>query len=645
MRVVDLKKAGFSPQVPKGARVGVLEGAGITDTIAQDLSALGLSAEPLKSAGPMAIDRLRATLREFADRGQGPIFLHPGAGFWSERSELVTLASELGIQVLGPSPRVLSLFSNRVKLLSHAETVGVAHLAISLDPVQSVREVEERVGRFPLVLKSVRGGSGHGYCVIEGPEQLQRKLPLWIDQLRLNYGEALFYPERHLPGARYVVAPFARFLDGQVILFPRVDGSLQSRYRKIVEYCPADGLSGQYLDSEAVRTIEEWTRRLAESSQFVGVGALEFFVDDRRVFLLEGLARLNTGYKLWEKAAGTSAVAWQLAAHGLISRESVSVKAPQCEAMRMRIYAENPLLQLPQPGLVLELSEQREWKFPGAEARFLPVVEAQKELPAQEMDQCAGDGLIGFLDVEGKDRDLATSLSRGVLDEIWISGTLQTNQKYLRDLLGHPWVKRGHFHTGFTEEEFVPEVRPPMEVARTAAKLCETLSRALAVTTAGLVNHYSVAGFKITCDEPLPEKNLELKWAEPLRLELSQKALFAKVRLTDQSILRCACVEVGEGIFEVRVGIWSVRVRELRSTSTRVLTALVSGQVDARYFLPNSVIAPHENLLTLRSLGTLVPHSVGVPVKVREWKVDSGDRVVAGQVVAELEVVSSKSQA
>ena len=203
------------------------------------------------------------------------------------------------------------------------------------------------------------------------PLDLGPKLGLWIEQLRRHSGEVMLIAERYVEGARYVVLPFARLLDGHFEAFPTVDASLQSRFRKIVEFCPCEN-----IDAPVVERLKAWARALAEASGFVGVGSLEFMVDGTRAYLVEALARLDTNFHLWERVAGTRAVRWQLA--GLEGAEAADAP-PRAErpewhaALSLRLYAEDSVLQLPQPGTIFELSECETWEFPGAIAeRLLP---------------------------------------------------------------------------------------------------------------------------------------------------------------------------------------------------------------------------------------------------------------------------------
>jgi pyruvate carboxylase len=313
-------KAGLAKGIvsPKTKAI-VLGPVVVAQIIARELEMLGFESvvvgKPLLPiASPGALDEVRTLLSEFSVRARGLApeltpYVHPGVSAWAERSELAVVAQELGLNIICPPARILSLFNNRLKLLVEAEQIGVPNLAIGFDPISSIREIEEFIEsknqRFPFVLKSVKGCSGFDLFVVQDPSELDKGVALWIEQLRRNCGEVLLFTERYLEGARHVVVPFVRFKDGSAKFFSSIDASLQCRHRKVIEFCPAVG-----IDLQVEQQIRDWSMRFIEHCDYVGVGSLEFLVDGSRAFLINAVARLNTSFRLWELVDGTQAVAW-----------------------------------------------------------------------------------------------------------------------------------------------------------------------------------------------------------------------------------------------------------------------------------------------------------------------------------------------
>ncbi len=604
---------------------------GIVPVPEQDLEPLSRLPEPFE---PGAAQSLRALLKAFLEKvGEPPAglahWVHPGVGPWADSPLLPQICQELGLVPLAPSARALSLFSNRLSLFDLAESLGISHLALSQNPLHSAREVGallERISRpFPLVLKSVSGATRFGVLVLYSADELDRQVPLWLQQLELHSGEPIFMLERYLEGARRITVPFVRTRLGGFRVFPLVDCSLQSGLRKWVEVSPAEG-----LDPSAESRLKEAAARIAESVGYVGVGCLDFLVEADRIHLIEGMARLNSGFCTWEAAAGTSAVAWQVHATLEGSEEPGFHPKPAWQSVvGVRLCAEDPLLQLPQPGAVHELSETRAWDFENAQAWFEA---GELELPKVDSD---GDGWVAFLCAGGRDRERALTLARGALGEIWAAGSLQLNQRYLSEILQHAWVRDGMVHAGFLAEEFVPEIRPDLEVLRfLAAAAAQLLPEGRERET----GRWAVGDLWVK-SEGLPSP----AWlGEPKIFEIGAlPGISGQVLLEDGRKQRLLIYPLQPGRWLGRLGDWTLPVRrpssEGKSAAGSPLVALVTGKVHGLLYREQTRVEAHEPWVLLHSQGRLVPHALSSDARVLKWSVAVGDRVKAGQELARFE--------
>jgi acetyl-CoA carboxylase biotin carboxylase subunit len=602
------------------------------------------SPEPLPSLhDPNALEALRALLRSFAERTRDAVgaAVHPGVTVWAERPELATLGEELGLDVICPPPRVLALFANKLNLLGEADRLGIPHLVTSFDPIYSVREIEKLIYNqalarkpFPFVLKAVRGGGSFGIFVVHEANELERKISLWVEQVRRNLGEVTLFPERYIEGARHIVLPFARFIDGRFKTFPATDASLQCRYRKVVEFCPASRV-GAVAESR----MAEHARKLAEHVGYVGVGALEFLVEDDRCYLVEGTARLNTGFHLWERVAGTSAVAWQLAALEGCPPGQEPIPSPRPEwrsGIALRLYAEDSLLQLPQPGEVFEVSSKREWHLGGSISAELDLhVEAGVQVRPSDY------GMVGMLWCGAPDAKKALNVARGVLDELWIAGSIQTNERFLAELLAHPWVKEGIFHAGFVDEEFLPAVRPSAEVLGLFPSVLQS-------TLPGEPSTGGVVRWAVGDQWVKPGPPAEIRWADGPRLFEHEglPGVSGSVEVEDGHKLRVCAFPLSENKWQVRIGEWVLSVRRIarvpgeKPQRAPKLFSLIHGRVHSLLYREGSVVPAHEPLAVLEALGALVPHSLPVEVRITHWCVAAEAIVKAGDVLAEFELTS-----
>ena len=237
-------------------------------------------------------------------------------------------------------------------------------------------------------------------------------------------------------------------------------------------------------------------------------------------------------------------------------------------------------------------------------------------------------------------------IARGVLDELWIAGTLQTNERFLAELLAHPWVKAGHFHAGFVDEEFLPPVEPSVEVLKALIQVCEACPLAVPLDEgpAPTPDQYRWAIADRWVRDP---GGKGAPWLAPPKLfNLAAGAgVSGTVKLSDGMTVRAAAFPLGPDRWQARVGAWAITVRRglkrpsavAKAQGPRVL-ALVPGRVHSVLFRKGALVPAHEVFLIIESLGMLVPHALSKEARVRRWKVAAEDMVSAGQELAEFEI-------
>lgn len=623
-----------------------------------------LSQGRLPSLGDLNyLSKIRSLLVEFAllsrDGGSGEGgseeggVVHPGTTLWAERPELSRIGQELGLTVIAPPTRILSLFGNKLNFLLEAERLGVPTLVQNNDPIHTVREIYDSTQgagqRFPFVLKSVKGGGSFGIFVVSDPQVLEKQLPLWLDQLRRNLGEVILFTERYIDGARHVTVPFARFQDGQLQIFPLVDASLKYQQRKLIEFCPAT-----QVDEQVRKQLENWTHYLAESCGFVGVGEFEFVVDGPRAFLVEGLARLNTGFQLWENIADTHAVSWQLATMAgsvekslLLSKKPVKLEAEWASGLILRLQAEDCLLHLPQPGRIHELSERRKWEVGSTSAELSLGYEAGESISILD------SGILGSLRVTGQNRAEAIQFAERVVNEIWIAGSLQTNERFLVELLTHPWIQEEIFHAGFVDEDFVPTIRPSAELAQLAAEVCAELPQVKALVSGSAkasdkwVIGVASARFKANSLAPVRWLTGPSFWTVQGKEGVSGLAGFQSggfVQVCAFPLEGRWLVRIGSGLSGGLMSVRRVQGAEMGTEPVKVpkvhsLYSMVNGRIHALFFRAGVRVPAHEPLVIVESLGRLVPHALPAEARAICWKVKAEDAVTLGQELAEIELL------
>jgi len=643
---------------PARPKAYILGPSSSTRAIATELQELGFTTVAVEQIielpsphEPGAIDRTKQILADLcrlanSDRpvASGPDCLHPGISPWGERAELPVIAQELGLVTLSPPASALTLFANNLNLLTEAERLGIPNLVLSFDPLHGVREIErfliQRRLSFPIVFRSVHFAGYFGKNIVRDYDDFEKKLGIWIEQLHRNIGEDLVFAETHLDGARQLSLPFARSKTGEIVFFKLIDCSLQARSRKIVEICPASAVAGG-VDPETDLKIKKWAQRLIEHSRFTGVGSLEFLVDGSKAFLIGGKARLSSSFHLWETVCGTSAVRWQLAilqndtnALSALQRmhENLPV-APGPTGVAVHLLAEDSLLQLPQAGFISETSEARKWEFPGSQAELWLDVAVNTEISGPQ------HGKLGVLYVTGQDLKQIVTIARGILTtEIWLAGALQTNERFVSELLEHPWVREGIFHTGFVDQEFTPRLRP--EWVSLFASLCAShpdVAKAITPGTRWIVG-----------DQWAKAEPAAIRWVkEPqfFRKSLGFPGVSGKILLPDgQSVSACAypIAPISLRRWQVRIGQWVLNTKLVppivpgASRSPKLL-ALVQGRIHSLLYRPGSIIGAHEVSVIIESLGYLIPHSSPRAFRILHWKVEPDQVVCSGQELAEID--------
>lgn len=616
------------------------------ERIAKELETLGF--EALIGIEP-EISQMREFLATYQQNGVQCI--HPGisgaVSGWAERPEFAQTCQELRLACVAPSSKIMSLFANKLTLLAKAEECSIPTLVESQDPLHSVREIEawinQRKAKLPVVLKSIRAGSGYGVFVVRSHDDLVRRVPEWIEQQLHVYGEAIVFPETYLESARRIIAPFARFRNGDFEAFSLIDASLQHQFRRLLDYCPA-----RYLSTHAQDSILRSVSSFAESIDYVGVGSFEFFVEADQVYLINGACRLNHGFRLWEKVDDTFAIDWQLASLGIMGGgdsdqkpfrrpfQSNEGEGNPITAMGARIYCEDPFLQIPQGGRIHETGETKRWKIGNAEIELDMSVKAPKDVPPPL------DGLLGLLTSSAPDPSFIESASLRALEDIWIAGGIQTNERFLFELMGHPFVKAGMFHAGFVDEDFVPLVSPGKERAALFASVVKgVFGQTLKADGKWLVGDQWIDSR--TAQDLSPKYQWVVSpnvWQQPFGNQTNSGkvglAASGMIKMDAQS--RVLVFPVEKNRWMVRIGSWCMGVRhavpdEMMRLSKGIFS-LCSGVIHSIQCRENTVIAPRTTVLVIESFKSLIHHRLPIAVKIERFLVKKGDHVSNGELLA-----------
>ncbi|MAP18559.1 MAG: pyruvate carboxylase [Aurantimonas sp.] len=274
--------------------------------------------------------------------------IHPGYGLLSESPEFVDACVEAGITFIGPSADTMRRLGNKVAARNLALEVGVPVVPATVplpDDMAEVRRMAAEVG-YPVMLKASWGGGGRGMRAIREEKDLEREVIEGKREARAAFGKDEVYLEKLIERARHVEVQILGDTHGNVVdLFER-DCSIQRRNQKVVERAPAP-----YLDDAQRAEIAGYARKLADATDYVGAGTVEFLMDadSGKFYFIEVNPRIQVEHTVTEEVTGIDIVKAQihiLDGHAIGTPESGV--PPQSEirlnghAMQCRITTEDP---------------------------------------------------------------------------------------------------------------------------------------------------------------------------------------------------------------------------------------------------------------------------------------------------------------
>jgi biotin carboxylase len=581
--------------------------------------------------------------------GAERLFIHPGVSRWAGRPYLAALIGWFDIELMACSPKILSIFSHYISVLLAAQEAQVPHLMKSIVPLSSAREVRDycasQESPFPFILKSSQGNSNTTIYKVVEPKDLEQQLDIWLERLQTQQGSAIVFPERYLVEPRCICVPFVRFATGEIEQFMIVDTTLQSKFRKLIQVCPAS-----FLTPECEEQVRSHVSRFAASVQFVGLGVLEFLLDEQDFYLIGGVARLNTQFELWEAMSQTHAVHWQLAALGFIPKPAPFVRSHSKAGVSVRICSEDAIYLMPQLGVVRAVGglehfscQSIDFKNPDAQVQFLPGVRAADRL--EDTDS----GILGHLLVTADSMKECFALASQRVLDLRFSGSIVTNQYFLSQVLKHAWVQESFIGCGFLDDDFL--MNPLDErLFVLAARLVDLFldrpsCRKPSWLVVGNVGVQYVVGYqkKVTPERCLAQ-SVDI-CLESSRLDAIQgrvKDPCEKDTWIDFSVyqginLDSLFVHLGAINFVVRLG-------QEKPGAFVALRALTGGRINGPYFLESAMVRPMDILCEVQIFGMFVTHRFGLSAQLQKVEITSQSLVESGETLALLQKVPEKTE-
>lgn len=385
--------------------------------------------------------------------------LHPGYGFLSENAAFAARCEREGIIFVGPPAKAMADMGDKARSKEIMTAAGVPCVPGYHGPDQAEAELlaHARAIKFPVLLKSVKGGGGKGMRIVLREEDFVQQLKSARAEARASFGDGgeVMLVERYVVRPRHVeVQVFADRHGGCVALGER-DCSVQRRHQKILEESPAPDLD------EATRLdLYDKARTAALAVGYVGAGTVEFILDKDSgdFFFMEMNTRLQVEHPVSEMVTGTDLVEWQFrVAAGeklpLTQDEILQRIKERGHAIEARIYAENPEKGfMPDSGKLVHLTTPQTSEDIRIDAGF---VEGDRVTEAY-------DGMIAKLIVRGDNRETAIRRMEVALRDYEVVG-LSTNIEFLKRLCRSPAFIAGDVETGFIDK-WKEDLFPPLAV-------------------------------------------------------------------------------------------------------------------------------------------------------------------------------------
>ncbi len=376
--------------------------------------------------------------------------VHPGYGFLSENAQFAQAVIDAGLIWIGPKPASIEQLGDKVSARKVAESVGAPLAPGTINPVETVKEVEDFVAihGLPVAIKAAYGGGGRGIKIVRESSEIQELFESATREAIAAFGRGECFLEKYLDKPRHVETQCLADQHGNVVVVSTRDCSLQRRHQKLVEEAPAP-----FLTADQETRLYESSKAILKAVGYEGAGTCEFLIaQDGTVSFLEVNTRLQVEHPVSEEVTGLDLVREQfrIAEGGLLDYGDPKVSGHSFE---FRINGEDPGRGfLPAPGAI------HQFVAPSG-----PGVRVDSGVVSGDVVSGNFDSMIAKLIVTGSTRAEALQRSRRALEEMQVHG-LPTVLPFHRAIVNDPAFtgESGKFgvYTRWIETEWNNTIEP-----------------------------------------------------------------------------------------------------------------------------------------------------------------------------------------
>ena len=383
-----------------------------------------------------------------AAKAAGADAVHPGYGFLSENAGFAEAVEAAGMLFVGPTPRALGLYGDKVAARKLATEHGVPTVPGTGDPVDRAA-AEAFFADLPegaaMILKAVAGGGGRGMRVVRSAGAIAEALEAAQREAQAAFGDGNVYAERFIESARHIEVQVIGDGTGAVATLGERDCTLQRRHQKVIEIAPAPD-----LDGATRRTLTDHAAALAAAGSYRSLGTFEFLMDTGtgEVFFIEANPRIQVEHTITEAIFDIDLVAQQIAiARGATLADLALPEAPRGMAVQARVNME----RIDGEGGIRPAGGTLTAYDPPAG----PGIRVDGFGYAGYRTSAAYDSLLAKVIARGADWPSARARTLRALSEFRIAGC-ETNIGWLRALLSRPELDGYEVSTRLIETLYAP---------------------------------------------------------------------------------------------------------------------------------------------------------------------------------------------
>ena len=367
------------------------------------------------------------------------VAIHPGYGFLSENADFAERVEQSGFIFIGPRPETIRLMGDKISAIRAMKDAGVPCVPGSDGPLDNDEArtiaIAKSIG-YPILIKATGGGGGKGMRVVHSEGALLSSLALTRAEAKAAFNNDVVYMEKYLEKPRHVEFQVLADEHGHAIHLGERDCSLQRRNQKVIEECPAPGISAETRERIGKICVEA-CRRIG----YRGAGTFEFLYENGQFYFIEMNTRVQVEHPVTELVTGVDIVQQQiLIASGEPLRYRQEDIVMRGHAMECRINAEDPSSFMPSPGRITQYHQ------PGG-----PGIRVDSHVYNNYVVPPYYDSMIGKVIAYGDTREAATARLRIALSEMVVDG-IKTNIPLHQLLLNDALFQAGPVDIHYLEE-------------------------------------------------------------------------------------------------------------------------------------------------------------------------------------------------